>query len=149
MFNYWTLLSKTQIRQHIFSSTKGVNTFVLNDDQSDIFIPVSTPSETQATRVQQNFLLPCSATPPFKRSGNREPSYRQDDIKDHYLGPETFQRKEKLSSLHEHKMKQLKDASQFSSCLTGRIADLDQKKVKILNPHMSTSKVKGSNDYYS
>lgn len=122
---------------------------LIDVDGRNIFIPASTSSETQATRVQQNFILPCSATSPFTRLGSREPSYRNDTIKDIYSGPGRFQLKEKLSSLYEHKMKQLKDASQFSSCLTGRIVDLDKKKVKILNPHMSTSKVKGSDDYYS
>ena len=118
-------------------------------DGRNIFIPASADEDVEVTGYKQNFLIPCSTTSQFSEMGSREPIYRQDVIKKMFAGPGQFKLKEFLSPLYEHKMKQLIDASNFSSCVNGRIVDFNQRSVRIVDSHMTTSKIKGSDDYYS
>ena len=115
-------------------------------DNRDIFIPSSTDNSEQPRSKEQNLLLPCSSAASFNVVGSREPMYRPDLIKRVNAKPNLMLPKS-VSGIYEHKLKQVRDASMFSSCLNGRIVDLEKKQVRIIDSQMNTGRIKGTDDH--
>ena len=118
--------------------------------QRRVFVPGFTCLETQDRTLQKNILFPSSSSALNNNNfGTRDPKNRPDIINKLYVGPGKFNMNEFLSPAYEHKLKQLTDSSNFSPCVTGRIVDIEKKKVKIIDSNSNTANVKGSVDYYN
>ena len=127
------------------------NVILVNAEGREIFIPseIENDNRSQKSIDKLYFLLPSSVSACGKVASSRDPIYRKDLIKAIHSDLGYLNINALFSPMYEHKLKQLLDASRNSSCYTGRIIDLDDRKVKIIDSIKNTSKVKGSDDYYA
>ena len=115
----------------------------------NVSVPGFTSIESQDRTLNQTLLFPSSISAASNNFGNREPKKRKDVIKKLCMGSGRFRLKDFLSPSYEHKLRQLKDSSNFRSSVPGRVVDIEKKKVKIIDSNHTTANVKGSADYYT
>ena len=115
----------------------------------NVSVPGFTSIESQDRTLNQTLLFPSSISAASNNFGNSEPKKRKDVIKKLCMGSGRFRLKDFLSPSYEHKLRQLKDSSNFRSSVPGRVVDIEKKKVKIIDSNHTTANVKGSADYYT